>query len=425
MFLSASARGLARPVRVVLGSLFVLSLIAIQGCASEEPTSRPAPKKKNYSAPLADGAPALVRVTDPRELPDFRKIDFKDPGILQALDESIAFFKKPSSQKYYPYKTADSTVTHQDQVDTLVTMRKIVTTSRSPEEFHGWMTGAFDVFKSVGSPEADGAVLFTGYYTPIFDGRLTKDATYKYPLYSRPADLVTDPDGTPRGRRTADGATVPYYTRAEIERSNMFAGHELAWLSDPFEVYIVHVQGSARIRLADGHFLDLGYAGKTDRPYKSVGLTLIEQGKLQKDELSLARLRRYFKEHPQEVEPALGVNESYVFFAKYDDTSHWPSGSINAKVTPYHTVATDKSIFPRGSMVIPSTSIPSPGSGERLQFVPHLGIYFDQDTGGAIRAPGRSDIYMGIGPDAERIAGYTQNEGKLFYLFIKPNPIRP
>ncbi len=420
----ASARSPRLRVFIVVTSLFVLSGLILQGCAGEPIASRPVEKKKDYWRPLAPGATALVRVTDPRELPDFRKIEFKDPAILAALDESEAFFRKPSSQKYYPYKTADSEVTHQMQLDTLQTLRRIIMASRTPEEFHGWMTGAFDVFKSVGADE-QGAVLFTGYYTPIFDGSLTKDATFKYPLYSRPDDLVTDPDGLPLGRRTPDGRIVPYYTRDEIERGNLMAGRELAYLSDPFEVYIVHVQGSARLRMRDGRFLNLGYAGKTDRPYKSVGMTLIEQGKMTREELSLSRLRRYFKEHPQELDAALGVNESYVFFTKYDESARWPLGSINAKVTPYHTVATDKAIFPRGSFVIPQTSIPSPGSPEKLSFVPHMGIYFDQDTGGAIRAAGRSDIYMGVGPDAEKIAGYTQNEGKLFYLFVKPNPVRP
>ena len=44
----------------------------------------------------------------------------------------------------------------------------------------------------------------------------------------------------------------------------------------------------------------------------------------------------------------------------------------------------------------------------------------DQDTGGAIRTAGRADIYMGIGPDAEWVAGRTKNPGQMYYLFVKP-----
>ena len=44
----------------------------------------------------------------------------------------------------------------------------------------------------------------------------------------------------------------------------------------------------------------------------------------------------------------------------------------------------------------------------------------DQDTGGAIRAPGRADIFMGIGPSAEILAGHQYCEGTLYYFFLKP-----
>ena len=125
------------------------------------------------------------------------------------------------------------------------------------------------------------------------------------------------------------------------------------------------------IRLPDGREMHVGYAGKTDRPYKSVGMELINQGKMQKDELSLARLKRYFREHPGEVEPMLGTNESYVFFA---ESEPGPFGSIGARVTPYHSVATDKSIFPRGGPVVPSTRIPvAGGAGDKLAFQNHVG----------------------------------------------------
>ncbi|MEM7229974.1 MAG: 3D domain-containing protein, partial [Planctomycetota bacterium] len=44
----------------------------------------------------------------------------------------------------------------------------------------------------------------------------------------------------------------------------------------------------------------------------------------------------------------------------------------------------------------------------------------DQDTGGAIKAPGRADIFMGIGKSAEILAGGQYAEGTLCYIFLKP-----
>jgi membrane-bound lytic murein transglycosylase A len=43
----------------------------------------------------------------------------------------------------------------------------------------------------------------------------------------------------------------------------------------------------------------------------------------------------------------------------------------------------------------------------------------DQDTGGAIRSAGRADIFVGTGPEAEILAGRTQAEGRLYYIFVK------
>jgi membrane-bound lytic murein transglycosylase A len=44
---------------------------------------------------------------------------------------------------------------------------------------------------------------------------------------------------------------------------------------------------------------------------------------------------------------------------------------------------------------------------------------FDQDTGGAIRTAGRADLYMGVGPSAEEIAGRIHTPGQMYYLFLK------
>jgi len=47
----------------------------------------------------------------------------------------------------------------------------------------------------------------------------------------------------------------------------------------------------------------------------------------------------------------------------------------------------------------------------------------DQDAGGAIRAPGRCDVYMGQGETAGKLAGQTYQEGRLYYLFLKSDAI--
>ena len=58
--------------------------------------------------------------------------------------------------------------------------------------------------------------------------------------------------------------------------------------------------------------------------------------------------------------------------------------------------------------------------GDSIYHDPYSGFALDQDTGGAIRAPGRCDIYLGQGDDAGKLAGQTYKEGRLYYLFLKP-----
>ena len=50
---------------------------------------------------------------------------------------------------------------------------------------------------------------------------------------------------------------------------------------------------------------------------------------------------------------------------------------------------------------------------------PFRGYMMDQDTGGASARSGRCDIYMGVGADAERIAGHQLHAGELYYLAVK------
>jgi membrane-bound lytic murein transglycosylase A len=45
----------------------------------------------------------------------------------------------------------------------------------------------------------------------------------------------------------------------------------------------------------------------------------------------------------------------------------------------------------------------------------------NQDTGGAIRGPGRADVFWGRGAYAELAAGHLKHTGSLFFLVLKPS----
>ena len=204
-----------------------------------------------------------------------------------------------------------------------------------------------------------------------------------------------------------------YPSRNAIEASGMLAGSELVWLADPLDAYIAHVNGSAVLRLPEGGELRLGYAGNNGHEYTSVRNELIRDGKLDEEEANLATMREWALAHPREATEYMGRNERFVFFTPIEGN---PRGSLNVEVTAERSLATDKALFPRGAVTFVDTHL---GGGHPRSGRPISRFMLDQDTGGAIRTAGRADIYLGVGPNAERLAGSTKTEGQLYYLFLK------
>lgn len=392
--------------------VLIVGLLVIIGSCRTVPPEPERPDLEYYSQPLPPGKMALEKVDDPALFPDFRKGFHSRDRVLLAIERSISYFKKPSSKEHFPYLD----ISHSRALRSLEVFREVLLSARSAEELQIEILRRFDVYRSVGC-DGRGTVLFTGYCEPIYDGSLVRTEVYRYPLYKQPPDLVKMRDGTPLGRRTESGEIVPYYTRREIEEGALLEGRglELVYLRDKLEAYIVHVQGSARIRLPDGKEMEVGYAGKTDRPYTSIGELLIKDGKIKRAEMSLQKIKEYFREHPGELDHYLHQNECFVFFT---ETKGGPFGSIGVPVTPLASLATDKTVFPRGCLAFVETVIPVMRNGVVVS-EPFFAFMLDQDTGGAIRSAGRGDIFIGSGPEAELLAGRTYHEGKLYYLFLK------
>jgi membrane-bound lytic murein transglycosylase A len=388
----------------------LIALAVLAGCKQNpggmEPFKR---KEKDYNAQLPPGQLALRKI-DPSKYPDFSRGFYARAGLEDAIRQSLAYLAKPSSQRYFPY----GDVTHERAVASLQAFLRVLQEARTPEELNQTIRRDFEVYQSVGCDEK-GTVWFTGYYTPIFDGRKQPDAVFRYPLYRQPPDLQKDSEGITLGRRTPDGQIVPYPTRKEIEQGRLLDGQEIAWLKDSFEAYIVTVQGSAKLRLQDGSLYQLGYAANNGHEYNSVGKAMIARGAIKQQELSLQSLRRYFAQHPDQVYPYCWQNPRYVFFT---EATRGPVGSLNVPVTPFRTIATDKKIFPRACLAFMKTLLPRDVNGQ-VQQLPADVFALDQDTGGAIRAAGRCDVYMGEGEAAEAVAGRTGAEGALYYIFLK------
>jgi membrane-bound lytic murein transglycosylase A len=389
------------------GIILSLALLFV-GCKAKQ--------KPQYDRPLGFGQSAL-RLLDPAEIPDF-SVACRDLSDLRgAAEKSLHYLSKPSSREHYPI----GDITHDRARQSLEALVGWLDSGLTGEALHAQIRENFDVYQSVGYDD-EGSVFFTGYYTPIFTGSKAKTQRFRYPLYQSPDALVKDMDGTVLGYQDASGSITAFPPRAQLQQSGLLDGKELVWLGDPFEAYIAQVQGTVKITLEDGQLQTYGYAASNGHEYHSIANDLVEDGKIPAERLSLAAMINYFKAHSQEIDRYINRNPRFIFFRK---SSGPPRGSLNEPVTAMRSVATDKKIFPRGCLTFVQTPLPQV-NGRRIDSRMYEGFALDQDTGGAIRAPGRCDIYMGLGAIPGRLAGQTHHEGKLFYLLLKlGNPMPP
>ncbi|MFH1614695.1 MAG: MltA domain-containing protein [Planctomycetota bacterium] len=394
---------------LMLVLLLIFGVFVLVGCQKPERLKYvPITVEPDYARPLPPGELALRKINDPRRMPDFTTACMDLSGLDAAVGYSLAYLSKPSSRRYFPY----GNITHEQAVKSLQAFKELIRSGLSPAVMDGAIKQKFDVYESVGC-DGYGTVLFTGYYTPILNASEKKTEQFKYPLYKTPGDLVKDNQGEVLGRRTASGGLEPYPPRAEIEDSAMLKGSELVWLGDEFEAYVAHVQGSAKLKMADGQMRTVGYAASNGREYKSVGQELVKDGLLSSKGLSLQAMIDFFKNNPYMVNKYICRNPRFIFFEYGGDDVR---GSLNVPVTAMRTIATDKSVYPRACIGFITPQQKSRSAASALDFT---GFVLDQDTGGAIRAPGRCDIYMGTGYHAGSLAGRTYEEGRIYYLFLK------
>ncbi|MEY2785240.1 MAG: Membrane-bound lytic murein transglycosylase precursor [Planctomycetota bacterium] len=362
----------------------------------------------DYGKPLPPGAPALLPLDKDDPRPDMAAQFDSRAELLPALENSLAWMRKPTSTRHFPIEG----VSHERALLSLERFREILGSATDGIDFSRRIEEEFTIYKSAGWDGKGGGVLFTGYCTPELRGSRVAGGEYRYPLYALPKDLVKGEEGEILGQQT-DNGLEPYPTRSVIEASAMLSGKglELVYLADPIDAYIAHVNGSAFVRLEDGTMLKLGYAGKNGRKYTSLGQELVKEKRLDKESVSLAGIRRWAQANPQEVEEFLNRNDSFVFFTPIE---HNPHGSLNVPVTGWRSIATDKTLFPRGGVTFVSAKVGYGGDSTAVEQ-----FFMDQDTGGAIRTAGRADLYLGAGDEAERVAGSTRAEGQLYYFFLK------
>jgi membrane-bound lytic murein transglycosylase A len=267
--------------------------------------------------------------------------------------------------------------------------------------------------------------LVTGYFEPLIHGSRTRDAKYATPLYRRPDDLlVVDlAEVIPelRGKRVRGrlegNKVVPYYSRAASREAAGLAGHEIVWIDNALDAFLLEVQGSGRVQLDTGETIRLQYADQNGHPYRSIGRYLADQGVMTIDQVNMPAIRTWLAANPGRVNEVLDSNPSVVFFdeAPLTDPSLGPKGAQGVPLTAGRSIAIDPKFLPLGAPMFLSTQYP--GTGAPLQR-----LVVAQDTGGAIRGPIRADFFFGFGSEAGTQAGMMKYDGEMWVLWPRGAP---
>ncbi len=344
--------------------------------------------------------------------------------IVLAVRQSITYYKKLPPATVLAFGPERVSVP-----DLIVTLQNFLLIVENPtlsyEQKIKQIESDFILYRSVGS-NGRGGILFTGYYEPLLSCRTAANAVYQYPLYERPEDIIEVDlaqfgNGYPKNKligRLDGNKVIPYFSREEIDRQHALAGKglELIWCSDLLDIYTLQVQGSGKADLGDGNIVSILYDGQNGRQYKSIGKYLLDAGIIPKEGMSLQTIRQYLRDNPEKIEGILDQNPSYVFFRMDAGPS---LGNIGVPLTPGRSIATDSRLFPKGALAMISTTKPVIENGQVKQWVPFTRFVVNQDTGGAIKGPGRVDLFWGQGQEAELSAGAMQQEGELYFLMRK------
>ena len=282
--------------------------------------------------------------------------------------------------------------------------------SLSDEAFIKWLSNNFDVAKK---PVAG---KMTGYFQPELRASRIRQGAFQYPVYKRPSDLVLVEDlalftNRASGIRLAgriktisnpEGDTTtlePYFSRREIENGALSNQNlEIAYVDDPIDLFFMHIQGSGNLIFENGDRITVSYHGTNGHDYQAIGRVLVNLNALSLETVSMQSIKKWLYDHPNEAQNIMNQNQSYVFFRE-QNAQNDTLGAMNIPITSLVTVASDPHFHPLGSLLWIETDHKDIGS----RFV------LAQDVGGAIKGPGRLDIFCGHGHAAGQLAG-TLNE---------------
>ncbi|MCA6125333.1 MltA domain-containing protein [Bradyrhizobium sp. WSM 1704] len=271
----------------------------------------------------------------------------------------------------------------------------------------------------------------TGYYEPILEGSRTQTDVYNVPVYRRPSNLfvrgknqssVGLPNSGPVYRKIGRRKLVPYYDRAQIEDGAIAGrGLEIAWLKSQTDLLFAQIQGSARIKFADGTTLRINYDAHNGYPYTPVGRVLIDRGIIPKDQMSMQKIREWMEQNPDGAKELRRQNRAYVFFREVQLSDKDEAvGAQGVPLTAGRSIAVDKALHVYGTPFFIAGELPIESEQSKTPF--HR-LMIAQDTGSAIVGPARADLYFGAGADAGKVSGRLKHT--MQFVMLVPKGLDP
>jgi membrane-bound lytic murein transglycosylase A len=279
-----------------------------------------------------------------------------------------------------------------------------------PQAQRDWLMAQLQPYR-VESQEGQAQGLLTSYYEPVFEASRVRRPGFEVALHALPASL----EGARRSGR-------PWFSRGEIESlpaaQEALRGREIAWLADPVDAMVLHIQGSGRLRVQESNgqvtTVRLAFAGSNEQPYQSIGRWLLDQN-LTRD-ATWPGIKAWLAANPQRTRELLSVNPRYIFFREeaLPDPSQGPRGAQGVPLTSGRSIAVDPGSIPYATPVW----LHSEGPTQRLQK-----LVVAQDTGSAIVGAVRADYFAGTGDAAGQLAGRLRQPLRLWVLWPKRAPI--
>ncbi|HTN95755.1 MAG TPA: MltA domain-containing protein, partial [Nordella sp.] len=137
-----------------------------------------------------------------------------------------------------------------------------------------------------------------------------------------------------------------------------------------------------------------------------------------RENMSMQAIRAWMQQNPKDARSLMWENKSFVFFREVTGTDPklGPPGAQRVALTPFHSLAIDRSLWIFGTPVWLDTEAPR---GESGTLEPFRSLMVAQDTGTAIKGHARGDVFWGAGEEAALTAGHMKSAGLMIVLLPK------